>query len=141
MTIQETVNEILRTTRDTEVKSALKIVKAEFQREKDKFINDDKAIKIIRGLMSSEEERIGYLNTFVPGKSKEKADAIKYIHIISALLPVMVSNDAIREWIIDNINFSKYSTPMQAIKDVKSYFGVEADNTSIREVIEELTKK
>jgi len=138
MTIQNQVNKILIETKDKSVKSALRILKAEFQREKTKEISDERAVKIIRGLINSEQERINHIDIFKKGGSIEKAEAIQYVHILNGMLPVMVGEEEITEWITDNVDFSKFKNPMQAIKEVQAHFGVNADNATIREVIQKI---
>ena len=137
-TIQEQVTNILVSTRNQDVKNALRIVKAEFQREKTKEISDGRALKIIRELIKHEKERISHIDVFKKGNDKE--EAIQYIHILTGFLPSMVGEETIRDWILDNIDFSEYKNPLQAIKFVMEHFGVNADNTTVREVIQDMTK-
>jgi uncharacterized protein YqeY len=140
MTIQETVNKTLVETRDKDVKSALRILKAEFQREKGKEVDDARAIKIIRGLIKSEDERLGHIDVFKKGGSDDKARGVKYIHILSELLPTMVGEEEVRDWVADNIDFSEFKNPMQAMKFILEHFGTSVDNKTAREVIEDVTK-
>lgn len=140
MTIQEKINKVLTSTRLPEVKNALRIVKAEFQREKGKEVSDERAINIIRQLIKNEQERIKHIDVFKKGGSEDKAEAIEYIHILNSYLPVMVGEEQIREWIEDNIDFSEFKNPLQAIKFVVEHFGTRADNTTIRETIQDMTK-
>ena len=135
--IQEQVTNILQGTRTPAIKSALRIVKAEFQREKTKEISDGRALKIIRGLIKSEKERISHIDVF---KENDKEEAIAYIHILTGFLPTMVGEETIRDWVLDNIDFSEYKNPLQAIKFVMEHFGTEADSTTVREVIQDITK-
>ena len=137
-TIQEKINNILVTTRTPAVKSALRIVKAEFQREKTKEISDERALKIIRTLIASEQERMKHIDVFKKGGSEEKTEAVIYIQILSSYLPIMVGEEVIRDWIISEISFSNYKNPLGAIKDVQAHFGTEADPVTIREVIQKL---
>ena len=140
MTIQETVNKTLVSTKDRDVKNALRILKAEFQREKGKEVDDARAIKIIRTLIKSEDERLSHIDVFKKGGSDDKAKGVKYIHVLSGLLPTMVGEEEIRDWIADNIDFSEFKNPMQAMKFVMEHFGTRVDNKTAREVIEDLNK-
>ena len=96
-TIQEQINNILVSTKNKSVKLALRIVKAEFQREKTKEISDGMALKIIRGLIKHEQERLKYIDVFRKGGSQDKADSIEYIHILSGFIPAMVGEETIRD--------------------------------------------
>lgn len=141
MTIQEKITNIIKTTKNQEVRNALRIVKAEFQREKTKEVDDARAIKIIRELIKAEQERIKYIDVFKKGGSEQKSDAIEYIHILTGFLPVMVGEDQVRDWIVDNIDFSKFKNPMQAMKFVMEHFGTQVDGNTVKGIIELLTKE
>ena len=138
-TIQEQVNNILVSTKYKDVKNALRIVKAEFQREKTKTISDGRALKIIRELIKHEKERISHIDVFKRGGNDEKSDAIRYIHVLTGFLPTMVGEEVIRDWVIDNIDFSEFKNPMQAMKFILEHFGTRVDNKTAREVIEDMS--
>jgi uncharacterized protein YqeY len=137
--IQEQVTNILQSTRNQDVKNALRIVKAEFQREREKTISDGRALKIIRGLIKSEQERIKHIDVFKKGNDKD--EAIQYIHILTGFLPSMVGEETIRDWILDNIDFSDFKKPIMAMKFIMEHFGDSADGGTVRAVIAQVHKE
>ncbi len=137
-TIQEQINDILRSTRTAEVRNALRIVKAEFQRERGKEVDDARAIKIIRELVKAEQERIKYIDVFTGDGAEQKADAIQYIHILSGFLPSMVGEEQVRDWIIDNIDFSKFKKPIMSMKFIMEHFGTRVDGKTVKGIIENM---
>jgi uncharacterized protein YqeY len=138
-TIQDKVTDILKSTKDKAVRNALRIVKAEFQREKTKEVDDARAVKIIRELIKAEKERVKHIDVYKKGGSEDKTNAIEYIHVLTGFLPVMVGEEEVRDWIIDNIDFSEFKNPMQAMKFIMEHFGTRVDGNTVKGIIENLT--
>ncbi len=141
-TIQKAINSFLspaqvKNLKDG-VKDALKIVKSEFQREPTKEVSDTRAVKIIQELINSEKERIDRIDTFKKGGSIDKANGIRYIHILTGFIPIQVGEEEIRDWIVENIDFSEYKNPMQAIKFVVEHFGTRTNGGTVKGVIEDI---
>lgn len=115
--------------KDDEKKNTLRIVMGEFAREEAKELTDDTVIKIIKKLVKSERETIAH-----SGQSGES----RYIEILESYLPKMAADDDIRQWITENIDFSTYKNKMQAMKDIMGHFGLAADGSRVKDILQNL---
>ena len=139
MTLQEKIYETLRTTKNKDIKNAMRILKAELQREKNKDVSDARIITIIRSLIKAEDDRLRHVDVFKKGGSEDKANGVRYIHILSELIPVQVGEEQIRDWIIENIDFSEYKNPLQAMKFIIEHFGAtRVDGNTVKAVINDI---
>jgi hypothetical protein len=50
----------------------------------------------------------------------------------------MATDDDIRGWIAQNIDFSKYKNKMQAMRDIMANFGSAADGNRVKEILQNL---
>ncbi len=92
-------------------------------------ITDDDLLGIIRGLVKSEK-------TVLELKKKETST---YLHILQAYLPKMAGRDEIMAWINENIDFSQYKSPMQAMAPIMKHFGKLADGNMVKGLLQELS--
>ncbi|MFP3983975.1 MAG: GatB/YqeY domain-containing protein [Desulfurivibrionaceae bacterium] len=113
--------------RDEEKRNALRIVIGEFGRSEAKDLDDGEVVKIIKKMIKSEQE--SRAQSGKPGDSR-------YIEILESYLPQTVSDDEIRRWIADNIDFSKYKNKMQAIRDIMAHFGASVDGNQVKTVLQ-----
>jgi len=90
-------------------------------------ITDDDIIGIIKGLVKSEQ-------TVLEAK---KETTSKYLEILQAYLPKMVSADEIVAWIRENIDFSQYKNKMQAMGSIMKHFGKTADGKQVNQILQE----
>src|SRR6056297_3651282 len=101
MSLQEQIRQDLKTAmkdRDDEKKSALRVLIGEFGRAESKDLTDAEVVKIIKKMMKSEQESLDQTG----GTS-----ASPYLQILESYLPKMASDDEIRQWIKENIDFSQ----------------------------------
>ena len=101
MTLQERIyQDILSPDINKEEKGILKLVKSDIQRERNKEVPDNIVIKILKAHVSGATECIKYL-------SIEDVDrynnCVLCIKTLEEYLPRMVSDDEIKQYIIDNI--------------------------------------
>ncbi len=131
MSIHEQIKKDLTTAmkaKDEERKSALRVILGEFARGDAKSLSDDEAVKILRKLVKSEQETLSR-----SGKSESDS---AYLQIVSSYLPDIADDDEIRQWIVGNIDFSKYKNKMQAMRDIMAHFGSRADGARVKMILE-----
>lgn len=132
MTLQEQIKKDLMQAmkaKDDDKKNTLRIVMGEFARAETKALSDDDVVKVLKKLAKSERETME--------RSGQIGDS-PYIEILESYLPKMASDDALRQWIADNIDFSKYKNKMQAMKDIMGHFGSAADGSRVKEILQSL---
>ena len=130
MRIQEQIKQDLKQAmkdKDEEKKNTLRIVIGEFGRAEAKDLSDDEVVKIIKKLIKSEQESLEHAG--------KPADS-RYIKILESYLPQMVSDEEIRQWIADNIDFSNYKNKMQAMRDIMAHFGAGADGNQVKKILQ-----
>jgi uncharacterized protein YqeY len=115
--------------RDDVKKGALRVVMGEFGRAETKALSDDEVMKILKKLAKSERETLEQSGR--PGDSR-------YIEILESYLPKMASDDALRQWITENIDFSKYKNKMQSMKDIMGHFGSAADGSRVKDILQKM---
>lgn len=100
----------------------LKFLKAELQRGKDKVVSDDAVIKILVGLVRSQQE----MQKKVTGDVL--SDSVNFVRIILGFIPdnilnqIFIHDFQVVDWIERNIDFSQLKNRMQAIKIVQKQF-------------------
>jgi len=133
--------------KDTEAKNAIRQIiseypnltvpltlesgKKSFRLKKPEEITDDDILGIIQGLTKSEK-------TVLEMKKEETSD---YLRILDSYLPKMVAREEIADWIRENIDFSEFKSPMQAMGPIMKHFGKLADGKLVKEVLQGLSEK
>lgn len=113
--------------RDEEKRNALRVVIGELARSEAKELDDAEVVQIIKKMIKSEQESLAQ-----SGKSEDS----RYIEILESYLPQMASDDEIRRWISENIDFSKYKNKMQAMRDIMTHFGASADGNQVKNILQ-----
>jgi uncharacterized protein YqeY len=129
MTLQERIKNDLSESiknRNKEKTNILKVIYGELQRH-DKNLNNEQVEDILRKLINDEKENMERLNS---GKSK-------YLLILENYAPQQISENEVREWIINNIDFSQFKNKNESIKVVKAQFK-NYDGNVIKRIIEQL---
>lgn len=132
MTLQQQIKKDLMLAmkaKDEEKKSALRIVIGEFGRAENKELSDDDVVRTLKKLIKSERETLEQSGQ--PGVNR-------YIEILESYLPKMATDDDIRNWIAQNIDFSAYKNKMQAMRDIMSHFGSSADGNRVKEILQKI---
>lgn len=131
MSLQETIKSELKTSmkaKDAARTGVIRILIGEFQRQPEKELADDKVIGIIKKLIKSERELIA-----AGGAGDEE-----YIAILEGYLPQQASEDDIKSWITENVDFSQFGNKMQAMKPIMAHFGSGADGNTVKKILQGL---
>ncbi len=92
-------------------------------------ITDDDLMNIIRKFIKSEK-------TMLDIKKQETSD---YLELLNSYLPKMATIEEIEQWINQNVDFSKFKSPMQAMGTVMKHFGKLADGNQVKSVLKNMT--
>jgi hypothetical protein len=133
MRIQEQIRQDLKQAmkdKDEEKKNTLRIIIGEFGRAEAKELSDEEVVKIVRKLIKSEQESLA--------QSGKSASDSRYIQILESYLPQMASDEEIRQWIAENIDFSHYKNKMQAMRDIMAHFGASADGNQVKRILQRM---
>jgi len=115
--------------KDDVKKDTLRVVIGELGRSDKKELSDDEVIKVLRKLIKYEKE--------VLDKKGDDIDSA-YIKIIENYLPKMATDEEIKKWIEQNIDFSQFKNKMQAMGLIMKYFGSLADGNMVRKILQEM---
>lgn len=126
MTIQEQVKKdmysLMKVDTDISTLNTLKYIVGEFSREPTKEITDSVAIKIIKKTIESEK--------IVNGSSR-------FIEILEGYLPIEAKDAEIKEWISNNVDFTKFKNRMQAMKIIMEKFSGRTDGNKVKNILEQ----
>lgn len=112
--------------RDTARTGAVRILIGEFQRQPEKELSDEQVVGIIKKLVKSERELL----------TASGQDTSDFIDVMQGYLPQQASEDEIREWIQENIDFSIFNNKMQAMKPIMAHFGSSADGNVVKNILQ-----
>ena len=96
--------------------------------KKPEEITDDEILDIIRQFAKSEK-------TVLEIKKEATSD---YLELLDTYLPQMATASEIKQWIQDNIDLSKFKSPMQAMGSVMKHFGKQADGNQVKAVLNDM---
>ena len=88
-------------------------------------ITDEDIQDILRKFVKAEK-------TVLEVKNKETS---AYLELLNTYLPQMATPGQIEDWISQNIDFSKFKSPMQAMGSVMKHFGKLADGNLVKEIL------
>ena len=131
MTLQEKIKNDLKTSmkaKDEAKTSALRVLIGEFQRQPKKELADGEVLSIIRKLIKAETEMI----------ARAKSGSSDYLAVLEGYMPKQASEEEIREWMINNIDFSQFKNKMQAMRPVMAHFSGAADGNMVKKILESL---
>jgi len=127
--------------KDTEVKSAIRLIMGEFpgltvpitlesgkkttRLKKPEEITDEDILGIIRRLVKSEKTVL---------EIKKEASS-PYLEVLERYLPRMATAEEIRDWIDQNVDFSEYKSPMQAMGKIMKHYGKLADGKMVKDIL------
>ena len=116
--------------KDTAKKDTIRIIMGEFSRQPKKELSDPEVVAVLRKLIKSETE-------LLEQSDKNVADS-QYIAILEAYLPQQASEDDIKAWISENIDFSSFGNKMQAMKPIMTEFAGRADGNMVKGILDNL---
>ena len=131
--------------KDTDVRNAIRVVMGEYPKltvpitlesgkktfrvKKADEITDDELLGIIRGLVKSEK-------TMLELQNKESSP---YLELLGSYLPRMATREEVEVWISENIDFSQFKSPMQAMGTIMKHFGNLADGNMVKGLLQEMS--
>ncbi len=132
MKIQEQIKKGLTSAikaKDDVKKDTLRVVIGELGRSDKKELSDDEVIKVLRKLLKYEKE--------VLDKKGDDSDS-EYINIIESYLPKMATDEEVKTWIKQNIDFSQFKSKMQAMGSIMKHFSFSADGNAVKKILQEM---
>jgi uncharacterized protein YqeY len=115
--------------KDAARKEALRVILGELERSESKAVSDPEAVRILKKLAKSESEVL---------EIKGAATESDFIRIIEAYLPKKASEEEIRTWIEENIDFSQFRNRMQAMGPIMKHFGESADGDTVKKLLQKM---
>jgi len=131
MSLQEQFGEELKTAmkeKNMDRVGAIRILIGEFQRQREKTLKDEKVIGIIKQLIKSERELLAAAGN----KTSE------FLVIMEGYLPCQASEEEVKIWIEENIDFSLFNNKMQAMGPVMNHFGSAVDGNVVKKIMQSL---
>ncbi|MDM8554987.1 GatB/YqeY domain-containing protein [Desulfococcaceae bacterium HSG7] len=98
--------------------------------KKPEEITDDDLLNIIRKFVKSEK-------TVLEFKKEATSD---YLELLNLYLPKQATSEEIERWIQDNVDFSKFNSPMQAMGKVMKHYGKLADGNEVKEILKNMVR-
>lgn len=122
----------------------VKLIKAEFQRGKNKILSDTECVTILVYLMNNVEDNIEFIRKKYNIISNDEIDILneQFLCIIKFIPPdifniLCYSHDDWEKWIKENIDMSKVKHKMQIIKIIKEKYPF-VDGNFLKELIEKM---
>lgn len=122
----------------------VKLIKAEFQRGKNKILSDTECVTILVYLMNNVEDNIEFLRKKYNTISNDEIEILNEQFLcITKFIPsdifniLCYSHDNWEKWIKENIDMSKVKHKMQIIKIIKEKYPF-VDGNFLKELIEKM---
>lgn len=116
--------------KDTVKKDTIRIMMGEFSRQPKKELSDAEVVAVIRKLIKSETELLE--------QGKQVVAESAYIGVLEGYLPQQASEEDIKAWIADNIDFSSFANKMQAMKPIMTEFAGRTDGNMVKGLLNSL---
>ena len=126
-TIRQIMSEFPKLTVPITLESGKKTTRPKKQDE----ITDEDIQDVIRSLVKSEKTVL----------ELTKAESSEYLKILQSYLPQMADRAEIESWIQENVDFSRFKNPMQAMGKIMKHFGKLADGNLVKEILQEVSKQ
>ncbi len=131
MSMQQAIKDELKVAikaKDKDRTGAVRILIGEFQRQPEKDLSDDQVIGIVKKLIKSERELL----------TAAGEESSGYLTVLESYLPKQATEEEIKQWVSDNIDFEKFNNKMQAMKPIMTHFGSSVDGNSVKKVLQEM---
>jgi len=112
----------------------LRVIVGEMQREKDKELDDNKVISILRKLEKSEIE---FIETGGYGQDNTDTES-NFLKVVRWYLPKPTTAQEVIDFIYYTIDFSLLKNKMEAIGLVKKHFGEAVDGKMVKQIVMDL---
>ena len=132
MTLQEQIKKDLThamKNKETVKKEALRVILGEMSRAGTKELSDSEVVKVLKKLLKAEREVIE--------KTGEENDS-GFVRVVETYLPKMATEDEIKAWLDENIDFSEFKNKMQAMRPIMQHFGDTADGDSVKQILQKM---
>jgi len=129
-TARNTVRQIMAEFPGLTVPIKLQSGKKTTRLKKSEEITDEDIIDIIRRLVKAEK-------TVLEAKNEVSS---RYLEMLESYLPQMSTKEEITAWIQENIDFSEFKSPMQAMGPIMKHFGKLADGSLVKQILQGLGK-
>ncbi len=131
MSLQEQFRDSLKPamkSRDADRIGAIRILIGEFQRQREKNLSDEQVIAIIKKLIKSEKELLAAAGKETSG----------FLRVMEGYLPQQATEEEVRAWIEENIDFTSFPNKMQAMKPIMNNFGSTVDGNVVKKVLQNI---
>jgi uncharacterized protein len=125
--IQDRIFNDLKDNRDPSLKGSLKVIVGELQRQSKKVLSDAEVIPILKKLIKYEEERLSKI---------PDVETSSYLQLLKKYLPQQATEEEIKAWIDNNIDFSKYKNKDQIVGVICKHFKQLASGKDIKIIVE-----
>lgn len=116
--------------KDGERSNAIRMILAEVPRlnkKKDEKVTEEDINKIVNKLIKSELMVLEY-----SGVDESKSE---YLNILKSFVPKMMSEQEIKNYVLDNIDISTYNNKMQAMGTIMKELKGKADGNTVKKVL------
>lgn len=111
--------------KDSDRTWAIRVLMGEFGRQTEKELSDDQVIAIIKKLIKSERELL----------AAQGQESSPFLTIMEAYLPRAATEEEIRAWIEEHLDFSQFANRMQAMRPIMNHFGSAADGNVVKKIL------
>jgi hypothetical protein len=131
MRLQEKIQQDLRVSMKAKTEartSALRVIIGEFQRQSKKELSDAEVLAIIKKLIKNEMEMLARLKT----------QNSEYLVVLEEYMPRPPTEEEIKAWIGDNIDFGRLQNKIQAMKPIMAHYAGAVDGNTVKKILEEM---
>jgi uncharacterized protein YqeY len=131
MRLQEKIQQDLRVSMKAKTEartSALRVIIGEFQRQSKKELSDAELLAIIKKLIKNEMEMLARLKT----------QNSEYLVVLEEYMPRPPTEEEIKAWIGDNIDFGRLQNKIQAMKPIMAHYAGAVDGNTVKKILEEM---
>ncbi len=132
MSMQQMITDELKVAmkaKDSDRVGAVRILIGEFQRQPEKELSDEQVVGIIKKLIKSEKELLA-------SAGKESSG---FLQVIQGYLPQQATEDEVKEWICQNVDFSQFNNKMQAMRPIMNHFGSRVDGNVVKTLLQKIS--
>ena len=131
MGMQQMIKDELKTAmkaKDSDRVGAVRILIGEFQRQPEKELSDDQVIGIIKKLIKSERELLASAGEESSG----------FLRVMEGYLPKQATEEDVKAWVDENINFEEFNNKMQAMRPIMTHFGSSVDGNVVKKILQDM---
>ena len=131
MSMQEYFKEQLKVAmkaKDSDLVGAIRILIGEFQRQPEKELSDEQVIGIIKKLIKSERELL----------ASQGEESSGFLKVMESFLPKQATEEEIRSWIEENVDFAEFGNKMQAMRPIMTHFGSAVDGNVVKKILQSM---